>query len=113
MGSFPDEDEPFLDECWDSIIGGKENKTDCEDVEIEKLVNVLERWMTQVLEKRGQNECHVCAMDCPTVDSSYSLITSRRYSMLFSSSGTGLPNPERWLGRAAGLPIYTSLPLFA
>ena len=56
MGCFPDEDEPFLDECWDSIVGGKENKTNCEDVEIEKPVNVLERWMAQVLEKVGQNE---------------------------------------------------------
>ena len=25
VGSFSDEDESFLDECWDSIIGGKED----------------------------------------------------------------------------------------
>lgn len=53
VGGFSDEDEPVLDESSDSIIGWEENKTNCEDVEIEKPVDVLERWMTQVLEKWG------------------------------------------------------------
>lgn len=49
----------------------------------------------------------------PTVDSSYSLMTSRRYSRLFSPSGTGLWNPERNAGRTVGLPMYINLPLYS
>lgn len=58
MGSLPDEDEPLHDERWDCVIGGKENKAHCEDVEIEEPINVFERMMTQISKNAGQDKCH-------------------------------------------------------
>lgn len=51
VGCLSDEDEPFLDKCRDSVVGGEENKADCEDVEVEKAVDVFEGWMAEVSEK--------------------------------------------------------------
>lgn len=39
VGGLPDEDEPLLDEGWDGVVGGEEDKADGEDVEVEDAVD--------------------------------------------------------------------------
>lgn len=50
MRSFPNENEPFLDESWDSIIGGEEDQANSKDVEVQKSVYVFEGFRMKVIE---------------------------------------------------------------
>jgi len=55
--SFPYEDEPFLDEGRDSIIGREEEEADCEDEEAEAVGDSLQIFF-RVVEHGGHHEAH-------------------------------------------------------
>ncbi|GFZ03452.1 tetraticopeptide domain-containing thioredoxin [Actinidia rufa] len=73
--------DSFKKNLQGSIIGGKEDKAYCKDIEIQEPIENSEIKIMM----RGSR---------PTIDMSYSLVTSRRYSSPFSPSGTVHPNLE-------------------
>lgn len=57
MGSFADENEAFLDESRDSVVGREEENADSEDEEAEAICDSL-RVLFGVREHGGHHEAH-------------------------------------------------------